>query len=108
MPIGLVVASSLMISRVLPAVHRGWHSAPGHALLLAVVGVGVFFAALQMLTPLAAVLATAVARRIDGVIRDRLAAAGPDRRRPALSSGRMRDRTALTSHQVAGGSRPRA
>jgi len=74
-PVGFIVATSVVIGRLPGAARGGWESADGRVLIWAIVAAGVFLAIQQGVSPLLGALAERIARRVDAVIRDRLAAA---------------------------------
>ena len=74
-PVGFVVATSVVIGRLPGAVQHGWGSPDGRALVWAIAAAGVLLAVLQGVSPLLGVLGERISRRVDGLVRDRLAAA---------------------------------
>jgi ATP-binding cassette subfamily B protein len=74
-PIGFVIATSVVVGRLPGAVQGGWHSPDGRALVWGIAAAGIFLAVLQGVSPLLGVLGERISRRVDGIVRDRLAAA---------------------------------
>src|SRR4051794_19919204 len=74
-PIGFVIATSVVIGRLPGTVAGGWDSEDGHALIWAIAAAGIFLAVQQGVAPVLGVLAERISRRVDGIVRDRLAAA---------------------------------
>jgi len=74
-PVGFIVSTSILLGRLPGAVEGGWGSSDGRAVVRAIAAAGVFLAVQQALSPFLGVLGTRVARRVDLVVRDRLAAA---------------------------------
>ena len=74
-PVGFVVATSVVIGRLPGAVEGGWGSSDGRVLVWAIAAAGVFLAVQQGVSPLLGVLGERISRRVDGLVRDRLAAA---------------------------------
>src|SRR4051794_34470092 len=74
-PVGFVIATSVVIGKLPGAVEGGWHSPDGRTLVRAIAAAGVFLAIQQGVSPLLGVLGERISRRVDGTIRDRLAAA---------------------------------
>lgn len=75
MSLGFVVASSVMLGRLPEGIAEGWSSAAGRSLMVALVTAGALFAGMQLLPPLVSALSQLMSRRIDSVIRDRVAGA---------------------------------
>src|SRR5262245_56742085 len=74
-PIGFVIATSVVVGRLPGTVQEGWDSPDGQALIWAIAAAGVFLAILQGVAPFLGVLAERISRRVDSIVRDRLAAA---------------------------------
>jgi ATP-binding cassette subfamily B protein len=74
-PVGFVIATSVLIGRLPGAVEGGWSSDDGRVLVWAIAAAGVLLAIQQGVSPLLGVLGERISRRVDGVVRDRLAAA---------------------------------
>ena len=74
-PVGFVIATSVVIGRLPGAVRGGWDSPDGRALVWAIAAAGVFLAIQQGVSPVLGVLGERISRRVDGIVRDRLAAA---------------------------------
>lgn len=70
LPVGFVLATSVMIGRVPSAVVGGVGSPAGHSLVTAFVLAAAAFLTQQVLTPVQGALGVAVKRRVDGELRD--------------------------------------
>ncbi|MDP9416374.1 MAG: ABC transporter ATP-binding protein, partial [Actinomycetota bacterium] len=75
LPIAFLLATSVLIGRVPAAIHAGVGSGEWDALVVAFVVAAAAFVLLQILTPLQAALGELLARRVDGIVYDRLMAA---------------------------------
>src|SRR6476661_4474173 len=74
-PVGFVIATSVVVGRLPGAVQDGWDSPDGRAMIWAIAAAGVFLAIQQGVSPVLSVLGERISRRVDGIVRDRLAAA---------------------------------
>jgi ATP-binding cassette subfamily B protein len=74
-PVGFVIATSVLVGRLPGAVEGGWRSDDGRVLVWAIAAAGVLLAVQQGVSPVLGVLGERISRRVDGVVRDRLAAA---------------------------------
>ena len=74
-PVGFVIATSVLVGRLPGAVQGGWGSNDGRAVVWAIAAAGVLLAIQQGLSPVLGVLGERISRRVDGIVRDRLAAA---------------------------------
>src|SRR3954470_24989666 len=99
-PVGFVIATSVVVGRLPGAVQGGWHSDDGRALVWAIAAAGILLAVQQGVSPILAVLAERIARRVDGTIRDRLAAASVES--PSIAA--LEDPELLRDLTEAGGS----
>src|SRR5262245_10870044 len=99
-PVGFVIATSVVVGRLPGAVEAGWHSHDGRVLIWAIAAAGVLLAVQQGVSPVLAVLAERIARRVDGTIRDRLAAASVSS--PSIAA--LEDQELLADLTEAGGS----
>ena len=70
-----MIATSVVVGRLPGAVEGGWDSDDGRALIWAIAAAGILLAVQQGVSPVLGVLSERIARRVDGVVRDRLAAA---------------------------------
>lgn len=78
MPVAFIVATSVVVGRVPAAVDAGLGSAEWRSLRNALLGAGGLFVLQQLVWPLQWVLAEAVTRRVDDVVRERVVAASFD------------------------------
>jgi ATP-binding cassette subfamily B protein len=74
-PVGFVIATSVVVGRLPGAIEGGWDSDDGRVLIWAIAAAGILLAVQQGVSPVLAVLSDRISRRVDGTIRDRLAAA---------------------------------
>jgi ATP-binding cassette, subfamily B, bacterial len=72
--VAFVYFSSSLLGTLPAAARSGWHSPSGHAAAGYLVAAGLCFIGAQLFGPVRTSLAELVARRVDGVVRDRLAA----------------------------------
>ena len=74
-PVGFVIATSVLVGRLPGAVQGGWGSDDGRVVVWAIGAAGVLLAIQQGVSPVLGVLGERISRRVDGNVRDRLAAA---------------------------------
>jgi ABC-type multidrug transport system fused ATPase/permease subunit len=71
LPVGLTIASGVLIGSVPAAIEKGLDSRDGHRLVLALALAGVFFVADEVMAPVLSAVAETLGRRVDGVVRAR-------------------------------------
>jgi ATP-binding cassette subfamily B protein len=98
--VGFVIATSVVVGRLPGAVENGWDSHDGRVLIWAIAAAGILLVVQQGVSPILSVLAERVARRVDGTIRDRLAAASVES--PSIAA--LEDQELLADLSEAGGS----
>jgi len=91
LPVGFVLATSVMIGRVPSAVVRGVGSPAWHSLVTAFVLAAAAFVTQQVLSPVQGALGVAVKRRVDGELRDQTVSLAMK----TTSIGPMEDQTTL-------------
>jgi ATP-binding cassette subfamily B protein len=74
LPVAFVFFSSSLLGALPAAARSGWHSPSGHTAATYLAAAGLCFLGAQLLGPVKTNLGELVARRVDGAVRDRLAA----------------------------------
>jgi ATP-binding cassette subfamily B protein len=99
-PIGFVISTSVVIGRLPGAVENGWDSPDGRALVWGIAAAGFFLAIQQSVAPVLGVLSERISRRVDGIVRDRIAVASVG----STSIAALEDQELLGHLSEAGGS----